>query len=506
MQSKVDLLKVDKVWAVGNKSLSSIELAAEKIGTRGKSLSIQKIATEDMQASLDLDIEACQGYQRKENVKEFYETKIRPALEVRGLISPYPLSKKQGIEMHKEFERITLNYPKYITSFEFTVELTSMPEKFWSRCFDFLSEQRCIVIEEWDKPLGVSIGIFLFDRTIAFDGSNVYRGESDASHNTTTKKSMACCVVWNHKVEVLSSIFVKDFESENSNVAEVVDAIILLKEAMRMGLHKEFFQNCSDSKLVYHIGCGLLYIDLNDTSDGAKKYKLLKYMRSYFDRLLPRWESRDKMFLVDGVMREMGRQNMLSNEEKLETISLVHKTAYYITGNPVFRLGKMPSFINGLRNQRSSPFDLKFEDACYVKIEEEHKIDALWHIASALRPIRMHIMMVDSEERADCVKEIKYLFGDNVSRITKEGYCLFTIDLTNIKFPTISARRAPKKKLMVLFDAAVSKQECQKISEINDAFTVSLAKASETDLVSNLPKLSPLSFLSFHQAISAHKI
>lgn len=61
MQSKVDLLKVDKVWAVGNKSLSSIELAAEKIGTRGKSLSIQKIATEDMQASLDLDIEACQG-------------------------------------------------------------------------------------------------------------------------------------------------------------------------------------------------------------------------------------------------------------------------------------------------------------------------------------------------------------------------------------------------------------------------------------------------------------
>ena len=233
-ESKVDLLKVDKTWAVEDRSLSDIqhglELGVEKIGTYGnKSPLIQRIDAADMLNSLNLDIEACSSYQDKHiELKKMYRSKVRVALVVRGLLSPYSLRDKEGIELHKEYFRITSYYPKYITSLELMMELSSMKENLWTACFDFLKEQHCMVIEDWDKPLEMSIGIFSFDRTMAFDGSDVYRGESDASFfspkersnasgnkNDNNKKpgrmGMACCAIWNHKNEVLSSIFVKGF-------------------------------------------------------------------------------------------------------------------------------------------------------------------------------------------------------------------------------------------------------------------------------------------------------
>ena len=72
-----------------------------------------------------------------------------------------------------------------------------------------------------------------------------------------------------------------------------------------------------------------------------------------------------------------------------------------------------------------------------MEVDEGHKIDVLWHITSALRPARFHVVMFDSESRVDYHKDIKYLFGDYaVRRVSKEGY--YTIDVTNTNFPTIS--------------------------------------------------------------------
>jgi hypothetical protein len=169
-------------------------------------------------------------------LKKFYHDKIQPVLVTRGLVSPYTLPDKQGIELYKEIHRITSYYPKYITALELTMELTSMAETLWTRCFDFLSEKHCMVIEDWDKHLGTSIATFLFDRTLwrLMHGSNVYRGECDASHKTIpgldkgarpnngagpnngankgAEKdgiAMACSAIWNHMDEVLSSILVK---------------------------------------------------------------------------------------------------------------------------------------------------------------------------------------------------------------------------------------------------------------------------------------------------------
>ena len=143
-ESKVDLLKVDKTWAVEDRSLSDIqhglELGVEKIGTYGnKSPLIQMIDAADMLNSLNLDIEACSSYQDKHiELKKMYQSKVRVALVVRGLLSPYSLRDKEGIELHKEYFRITSYYPKYITSLELMMELSSMKENLWTACFDFL--------------------------------------------------------------------------------------------------------------------------------------------------------------------------------------------------------------------------------------------------------------------------------------------------------------------------------------------------------------------------------
>jgi hypothetical protein len=53
----VDLLKVGRIWAVWDKSLSNVERAIEEIGTP-----IQRIDAKDMLASLELDLEVCKGY------------------------------------------------------------------------------------------------------------------------------------------------------------------------------------------------------------------------------------------------------------------------------------------------------------------------------------------------------------------------------------------------------------------------------------------------------------
>ena len=71
-----------------------------------------------------------------------------------------------------------------------------------------------------------------------------------------------------------------------------------------------------------------------------------------------------------------------------------------------------------------------------MEVDEGHKIDVLWHITSALRPTRVHIVMFDLQSRVDCDKDIKYLFGDYVvRRVRKEGYSFYTIDVINTNFP-----------------------------------------------------------------------
>ncbi|RLM64329.1 hypothetical protein C2845_PM16G07320 [Panicum miliaceum] len=218
------------------------------------------------------------------------------------------------------------------------------------------------------------------------------------------------------------------------------------------------------------------------------------------------------MFLVDGILRKAnvadneGSEDVVdqSSEAALEQ-SLIRRTAYYLTGNSVLKfIRKKSKFIKGLSTQRSNPLDLELEEACYVEVDEEHKFDATWHITSALRPVRLYIIMKDLDSRVDCTNDLKHLFGEFVSRYSEEGHSLFTIDVEETRFPTSSINEPPKSR-MIFFDATIAKEEPQKIFGIRDLFTVFLTRESEGYLVSKLQKLSPLSFVSFHQGSSAPK-
>lgn len=334
--------------------------------------------------------------------------------------------------------------------------------------------------------------IFEFDRTMSFDRSDVYRGECDASYYKG--KALACYAIRNSKDELLSSILVKKFDCHTSCMAEVIAMWVLLKEAMTMGLQNSFFQACSGSSQEYKIlrGTLLIEIDPNDNDGAAKVNKSLKYMRRYFNNLLPRWESREKLFLVDRIMR---KGNVAGNEGSEDVVdqssevalkqSLVRKMAYYLTGNPVFKLiRKKSKFIKGLNTQRSNSLDLELE-ACYVEVDEEHKFDATWYITSALRPGRLYIIMKDLDSRLDCTYDLKHLFGKFMSRYSEEGHSLFTIDVEESRFPT-GLINEPPKSLIIFFDATIAKEEPEKIFGIRDLFTVFLTTKSEGYLVSKL--------------------
>jgi hypothetical protein len=117
--------------------------------------------------------------------------------------------------------------------------------------------------------------------------------------------------------------------------------------------------------------------------------------------------------------------------------SLVRRMAYYLTGNPVFKLiRKKSKFIKSLNTQRPNPLNLELEEACYVEVYEEHKFDATWHITSALHPGRLYSIMKDLDSRVDCTDDLKHLFGKSMSRYSEEGHSSFTIDVEESRFPT----------------------------------------------------------------------
>jgi hypothetical protein len=135
-----------------------------------------------------------------------------------------------------------------------------------------------------------------------------------------------------------------------------------------------------------------------------------------------------------------------------------------------------------------------------VEVDEKHKLDTVWHITSSLRPKTVEIVMVGLESRINCAKYIKYLFGDCVTRIDKEGYSLFTVNVAaEDLIPTTSNMSSSNKTLVILFDAMIPRQEFRDVFQIPDSFTVVLRTQSERSFASELNEFSPLSFVSFHQ-------
>jgi hypothetical protein len=350
MKKGSNLLSADKEECSGDEIPSGVKDAIEKIA--GLEGNIRKLTASELKELLQKFME-CKTNQSREALKCLYYEKIRHAIVARGLLSPYPLSDDRGIKILDMYKK-SVPHVLCLTSINLMEEISKMTESYWSSFLDFLAEQGCLIFEDWENTSGVSFGSTLYKRGVTFDGSPLYRGESDASfiknsYDQKNNTASICTAIWSRDNEILSSTVVKDFKCEDSTEAEAVAMVLLLSDAISLGLHQHPFEACSDCQLVFNIQWGAHRIDPNDRH--ADLFKAMKYMRSYFKSLIPEWQQREKMFWVDGVMRaiKLGSQR---GSEMVDLRYLLRRMRNYLSGKPVFNFAEKQGAFNNLINKR----------------------------------------------------------------------------------------------------------------------------------------------------------
>lgn len=291
--------------------------------------------------SLKLDMEAFAQYRNKAVRVEEFKTSVKHALLSRCLLSQYSLSHPNVLQLHHEYKEIIGHHPRYMTSLELMENLESMTPSYRNPFLDYLSEDRAIVVEDWDNRLDASAGATIYDHSMmAMSGSMssdedsiIYKGECDASFEKGSEKTESgiaklCIVIW-CRDQVLSCIIVEDFECANSVEAEATAMYILLKEGISLGLNVKLFKASTDNDLVYQILWGAHRIKHGGPS--ANLYRLLKFMRCYYNKLIPQHEPREKMAFVDGLMR------MSKGDEANQILAILRKRELDLSGHPIFK-------------------------------------------------------------------------------------------------------------------------------------------------------------------------
>ena len=74
-----------------------------------------------------------------------------------------------------------------------------------------------------------------------------------------------------------------------------------------------------------------------------------------------------------------------------------------------------------------------------------------------------------------CTGDLLQLLIHGLASILGSGrfrYSLFTLDVGEMRFPTISIDKAPKKNLIICFDTIIAEEEPHKVFQIVDSFTI----------------------------------
>jgi hypothetical protein len=131
-----------------------------------------------------------------------------------------------------------------------------------------------------------------------------------------------------------------------------------------------------------------------------------------------------------------------------------------------------------------------------VAVEEKGKVDGLYHVILGLCPANIHII-TNLAQGDNLFGEIKKLSDMFEILLTREENTFFTI----FKMRGIPRYRDREntRDLVIVLDSSVPKESYIK----NEAFTVFLVSESEKENIGcEIPKFSPLSFVSFQQFIS----
>ncbi|KAJ1298962.1 hypothetical protein BS78_01G494600 [Paspalum vaginatum] len=202
-------------------------------------------------------------------------------------------------------------------------------------------------------------------------------GESDGSFHD--KDASVATILWKGKQVIQCEIY-HEVPCGSPVEAEIKAMFLQLKSGVSLG----YLQPCTDNYDVYRVMKG----ELQGIEGLAVLCQLLRGMRAQYKGLMPRWVPREELSFVDGLMREgklkisaEGRNNIFA------TYALIRKWSRELSGEPIFDLrGKQPS----VRPPKGKlPV---FQNKYYMEVEEEGKVDAVFHICYALKPVRVHIV------------------------------------------------------------------------------------------------------------------
>ncbi|XP_044327840.1 uncharacterized protein [Triticum aestivum] len=201
---------------------------------------------------------------------------------------------------------------------------------------------------------------------------------------------------------------------------------------------------------------------------------LLRRMSSRFLFLVPIWMPREKLIFADGLLRvPLTKADKMSNDFQLSKMR--EGWVPFLQGCPRFITRDHPSNLPIDLGKRGGPVKNTHE-CCYVQVEEDRKVDAIWHVSAALRPGKIiFVAFEESKLNLSLRDELSKFFIDGV------GDCSVNSDysLLSVRDSRMTSNKPSQKVLYVILDATIS----PKPFKYKDTFLVYILTQDEEKLM-----------------------
>jgi len=447
---------------------------------------------------LENDKQSCHKDLSADNLKMLYEEKVKQALELRCLLSPYSLDGIDAASLHFSYKDIIGDFPKYMTSFDLMINLKMTAEVHWGPYLDYLSQERMLIVEDWTNRLYTgSVATLCNDGLLGVpfdeDKGLFFRGEAGA-YVKGEKTNLSFIISLGKQIHRSQIYYGVPCMKDDCIQAEVLAMYLLLKRGIELGLHLHKMQVCTHSELVYEI-----LIGVHETKDDTKAkhvkhrdlFMLLTRMRTLYKDLICLWIPRAKSMFFDILLRES-----IMEENAEQRSALIWKAwrdwAPYLQGSPI-------PIISDYNNNMITSLDKRkivindTHQCCYLEVDENHKVDALWHIGVALcPPSKLFVALKNLDIKPIIRREMMRLFlYDMVDCTTGVDYSLLAFYDSRLATDETSG-----PDLLIIFDATISKEPFL----LKNTLIVYLSTPEEKILMEEhmIHKFSHLSFFSDH--------
>uniref|UniRef100_A0A0E0H8W7 RNase H type-1 domain-containing protein n=1 Tax=Oryza nivara TaxID=4536 RepID=A0A0E0H8W7_ORYNI len=261
-----------------------------------------------------------------EEMKKLYHELVRPVLVASCLILEHHIVSPETKALDQKFKDKFGKPPIYLSALDIMKTLIAMEPSRWSYLMDFLREKRILVTENWEVSLG-SIECIMHDDSISFmmNGRVVFKGQSDGRYNHGTGTADLCTAITGVATDIVDCAIYREVPCNSPTHAELLGMYVLERRAISLKIL--LFDVKTDNAFVSETVRDMFPITPNTTEKDL--CQVLRSMKVYFEHFNCRCEPREKLELVDSLMK------MKDNELTMESIK--DKWAHYLMRLPVFR-------------------------------------------------------------------------------------------------------------------------------------------------------------------------